>query len=76
MLAHGVNEKFVGEDFICIQDHNGKTFIREIVDNANKEGTGWVEYIWSNPVTKEVLPKIVYFEKVDELIICSGLYKE
>jgi cytochrome c len=76
MLAHGVNEKFVGEDFICIQDHNGKTFIREIVDNANKEGTGWVEYIWSNPVTKEVLPKIVYFEKVDELIICSGVYKE
>jgi len=76
MLAHGVNEKFVGEDFICIQDYNGKTFIREIVDNANRKGSGWVEYTWSNPVTKEVLPKIVYFEKVDELIICSGVYKE
>lgn len=76
MLAHGVNEKFVGEGFIDIEDYEGKSFIKEILDKANKEGSGWVEYIWSNPVTKEVLSKTVYFEKVDELIICGGVYKE
>jgi signal transduction histidine kinase len=76
MLAHGVNEKFVGEDFIDIQDYEHKSFIKEIVDKANKVGSGWVEYLWYNPVTKEVLPKTVYFEKVDDLIICSGVYKE
>jgi len=76
MLAHGVNEKFVGEEFIEIKDYDGKSFIKDIVDIANKEGSGWVEYKWYNPVTKEVLPKIVYCKKVDDLIICSGIYKE
>lgn len=76
MLAHGVNEKFVGEEFIDIMDYDGKSFIKEIVEIANTKGSGWVEYKWYNPVTKEVLPKIVYFRKVDDLIICSGVYKE
>ncbi|HUH65132.1 MAG TPA: cache domain-containing protein, partial [Syntrophales bacterium] len=74
MLAHGVNEKFVGEEFIDIKDYDGKQFIKEIVDIANREGSGWVTYIWYNPVTKEVLPKKAYFRKVDDLIICSGVY--
>jgi signal transduction histidine kinase len=76
MLAHGVNEKFVGEEFIDIKDYDGKSFIREIVDTANTKGSGWVEYKWYNPVTKEILPKMVYYKKVDDLIICSGVYKE
>ncbi|MCX5846281.1 MAG: cache domain-containing protein [Deltaproteobacteria bacterium] len=76
MLAHGVNENFVGEEFIDIKDYDGKIFIKEIVDIANKEGSGWVTYKWYNPVTKEVLPKNVYFRKVEDLIICSGVYEE
>ena len=76
MLAHGVNEKFVGEEFIDIKDYDGKQFIKEIVDTANREGNGWMTYKWYNPVTKEVLPKTVYFRKVDDLIICSGVYGE
>lgn len=76
MLAHGVNEKFVGEEFIDIKDYDGKEFIKEIVETANREGSGWVTYKWYNPVTKEVLPKTVYFRKVDDLIICSGVYGE
>jgi cytochrome c len=75
MLAHGVNEKFVGEEFIDIKDYDGKKFIKEIVDVANKEGSGWVTYKWYNPVTKEVLPKKLYFKKVEDLIICSGVYE-
>jgi len=75
MLAHGVNERFIGEDFNDLKDSDGKSFIKEMLSTANTHGSGWVEYKWFNPVTKEVLPKIVYFEKVDDLIICSGVYK-
>ena len=74
MLAHGVNERFVGEDFIEQKDFEGKPFIREIVDKAVENGSGWVEYKWYHPKTKQVLPKKVYFEKVDNLIICCGAY--
>ena len=76
MLAHGVNEKFVGEEFLGLADSDGKFFIREIVDTANAKGSGWVEYKWYHPVTKAWLPKLAYFEKVDDLIICSAAYKE
>ena len=76
MLAHGVNQKFVGELFIDIKDSDGKLFIKEIVDTANAKGSGWVEYKWYHPITKQVLPKSVYFAKLADLIICCGVYKE
>jgi cytochrome c len=75
ILAHGANEKYVGEDFIDVKDSTGKKFIQEIVNSAQAKKSGWVEYRWYDPVTKDDLMKHVYFEKVDHLIICSGAYK-
>jgi signal transduction histidine kinase len=74
MVAHGVNEKYADMSFIDLKDSKGKSFIREIVEAANASGGGWVDYQWYNPVTKETKPKSLYFEKVDDLIICSGIY--
>jgi len=74
MLAHGVNEKFVGEEFMDLKDSDGKLFIKEIVDTGNSKGSGWVEYKWFEPLTRKWLLKTVYFEKVDDLIICTGIY--
>ncbi|MGA2400918.1 MAG: cache domain-containing protein [Syntrophobacteraceae bacterium] len=74
MLAHGINEKYVGEEFIALQDSDGKPFISEIVQSAKTDGNGWMTYTWHHPLLKKWLPKTVYFEKVDELIICSGVY--
>ncbi len=76
MLAHGVNEKFVGEDFSELMDSDGKKFIKEICDKAAVDGKGWVEYKWYHPVTKQWLPKIAYFERVDDLIVVSAVYKQ
>lgn len=74
MLAHGVNEKYNGKNFISVRDSDGKSFIQEIVDTANVQGSGFVDYKWYNPLTKETKPKSVYFEKVDGMIVCSGVY--
>ena len=74
MVAHGVNEKYTDKSFVDLKDSTGKSFIREIIEAANAEGSGWVEYQWYNPVTKETKPKSLYFEKIDDLIICSGIY--
>jgi cytochrome c len=75
MLAHGVNKKYVGKDFYRIMDSDGKSFIKDIVDIANTEGSGWVEYKWVDPVTKTEQSKIVYFERTNGVIICSGIYQ-
>jgi len=76
LLAHGVNEKYIGQDFIDVKDSDGRGFVKEIVDVANAKGQGIADYKWYNPKTKEDLQKEVYFEKVDDVIICSGIYKE
>jgi len=76
MIAHGVNEKYEGKNFIDIKDSTGKSFIQEIINAANVNGNGWIDYKWYNPVTKETKNKIVYFERVDDLIFCSGIYIE
>lgn len=75
MLAHGVNDKYIGQNFMDVKDASGKKFIREIINSARSKDSGWVEYKWYNPVTKDDLLKQVYFEKVNDLIICSGDYK-
>ena len=59
-----------------VKDSGNKKFIREIVNNAVAEGNGWMDYKWYNPVTQEDMTKFVYFEKVDDMIFCSGVYKE
>jgi cytochrome c len=75
MLAHPVNEDFVGKDFYRVQDPEGKNFVKEIVDTANNGGFGWVEYKWFDPVSKTDQPKTVYFEQFDNMIFCSGIYR-
>jgi len=34
MLAHGINEKFVGEDFSGVKDYDGRSFIKTIIRRA------------------------------------------
>ena len=53
-LAHGANEKLVGKEQVNLKDPNGKAFVQEMMATAKKPEGGWVEYDWSNPVTKKI----------------------
>jgi hypothetical protein len=75
MLAHPKAD-LVGKDFMVVKDKDGKLFAVDMVKIAKEKGSGWVDYKRENPQTKAVDPKTVYFEKVDDLIICSGAYKK
>ena len=74
MIAHGANDNYIGQDFYHVNDFDGRPFIRHIVDTANSQGYGWVEYKWLNPRTGRAEPKVVYFERNDGVIVCCGLY--
>lgn len=76
MLAHGINPRFVGEDFSQVVDSAGKAFNKEILEIANSKGSGWVEYNWYSPRRRRVLPKVAYFQKTDDMIFCSAIYRE
>lgn len=74
-LAHGNNPKMVGKNLLALPDSNGKLMIKEMVELAKSKGTGWVEFKWPNPVTKAIEQKAGYIEKVDDVMVGSGIYK-
>lgn len=76
MLAHGGNRRLIGKSLLDIKDADGKPFIRALLDAAQKQGSGWVDYKWPNPVTGQIEAKTSYVEKAGELAIVCGIYKQ
>jgi cytochrome c len=75
-LAHGQNAKQVGKNLIELKDPDGKQFVKERVELAQAKGKFWQDYKFTDPLTKQVLPKRMYCESHDALIFCGGIYKE
>ena len=73
--AHGANEKMVGKNLIDLKDVDGKPFVKERVDLAQSKGTFWQDYKFTNPVSKKIEPKRMYCEKLDDAVVCGGIYK-
>jgi cytochrome c len=73
--AHGANEKMVGKNLIELKDVDGKAFVKERVDLAQSQGTFWQDYKFTNPVSKKIEPKRMYCEKLDDAVVCGGIYK-
>jgi signal transduction histidine kinase len=76
MLAHPKNPELIGKDLIAVPDSEGKLFRKEIVEKAKTKGSGWVDYVYLNPETKELEHKTTYFQKEGDIIICCGAYRE
>ncbi len=73
--AHGANGKMVGKNLIDLKDVDGKAFVRERVDLAQSKGTFWQDYKFTNPVSKKIEPKQMYCEKLEDAVVCGGIYK-
>jgi len=76
MVAHPKNPDLIGKKLIDAVDNEGKLFRKEIVEKAKAWGSGWVDYVYLNPETNEQEHKTTYLQKVGDLIICCGTYKD
>jgi len=75
VLAHGANEKMIGKVLIDLKDIDGKEFVKERVELAKSKGTFWQDYKFTNPVSKKVEPKSMYCERLEDSVVCGGIYK-
>jgi len=75
MLAHP-NASLIGHNLTDVPDADGKLFRKEFVTVATSKGSGWVDYKYQNPKTKLMERKTTYVEKIDDLIICCGIFKQ
>jgi cytochrome c len=73
--AHGANEKMIGKNLIDLKDVDGKAFVKERVELATSKGSFWQDYKFTNPVSKKIEPKSMYCEKLDDAVVCGGIYK-
>ena len=75
VLAHGSNPKLIGKNLMDVRDARGKAFIKPLIEAAQKAGSGWQDYEMPNPVTKEIEPRRMYWERHDGLIFTASIYK-
>jgi len=76
VLAHPVNPSIVGKDLTDVPDANGKKYRREIIELAQKQGKGWVDYQYKNPVSGRIEPKTTYILRVNDVVLEAGIYKK
>ena len=73
--AHGANTKMVGKNLIDLKDIDGKPFVKERVEMAQKQPSFWQDYKFTNPETKKIEPKSMYCERLEQTVVCGGIYK-
>jgi len=76
LLADGAKPRLKGTALRDIKDVNGKYFVREEIGVANAAGKGWVDFEWLNPVSKKMEPRSTYLERVEDLIVLTGVYRQ
>ena len=76
VMAHGQNPKMIGKELIDMKDADGKAFVKERVEIAKAKGSGWQDYKFTDPLTKQIEHKRAYVERHGDLIFGSGIYKK
>lgn len=74
VLAHGADRNLIGADRSQAKDIDGKFFVKERIELAQKQTPFWQSYQAKNPVSKDIQPKDMYCERMDETIVCGGVY--
>ena len=76
-LAHGGSPALVGKPIGDLKDASGRLFLKEMVDKGMKNGEGWIDYSWANPVSNKIEQKTTYVKLLDDKsIVGCGYYKE
>jgi len=75
VYAHGANEKQIGRNLIDLKDIDGKPFVRERVELGQKQASFWQQYKFTDPVTHKIEPKEMYCERLDDSVVCGGVYR-
>jgi cytochrome c len=73
-VVHGQNPKLVGKIYYDSVDVNGKEYGKEVQRLVAGPGTGWVAFVFKDPITGKLLPKESYVEKAGDYTYLAGVY--
>jgi hypothetical protein len=76
VLAHGAKKELIGKNDWNSKDADGKFFARSMVEIGASQGKGWYEYKFQNPASGKVETKVAYLERVGDVIVLCGAYRQ
>ena len=65
----------LGKDATTLKDMEGRLFGKEIIDLAHAQGSGWVDYRMSNPLTRKVGLKTSYVAGAGGYVLFVGAFR-
>ncbi len=76
MVMHPIKPALDGKELSGIKDPAGKALFMEMVDVAEKQGAGFVNYMWTKPGSEKPVDKVSYIKgfKPWGWIVGSGVY--
>jgi cytochrome c len=75
VLAHGAYKTRIGTNQLNDKDPDGKEFLKERINLAKTGPSFWQSYKFMNPVTQHVEPKQMYCERLNDTVVCGGVYQ-
>lgn len=69
-LAHPLKPELLERQ--TFREHAFTRKAKRLIDLAN---SGWIEYEYENPLSKQIEPKATYVLKLDDMLLCAGIYK-
>lgn len=75
-LANPKQPKLVGTSMVGYKDLDGKPYGDELIALAKDKGEGWVDYKFSDPLTKKAKDKSAYMKKAGDMFFVCGIYKD
>lgn len=77
-LAHGQDPKLVGQKRLDVTDPNGRKYIAEMVAAAQTESKGVIDYVFKNPVTGRMQPKVTVWRRPagKQFVVGVGVYRD
>lgn len=74
-VAHGARRALIGKNLIDVKDPDGKFLIRDMIALAKRQGSGWITYRWSDPLTNKIEEKSSYIERMGDYFVGVGIFE-
>lgn len=78
LLAQPLAPNYIGYEMKYLTDANGKTYMADMIELAEKTGEGWVSYMYVRPGgDRTPVPKTSYVLKVpgEKVFVLAGYYE-
>lgn len=75
--CHGANKALIGKNLIDLKTADGQQLIRNMVDISKSKGSGWIEYKWPHPQSKQIEEKKAFVLVIPgyDGFIGAGIYR-